>query len=60
VWLHEPAFGAGSASADAAAFGREHGIHVIDGGCPCMFAPTADLGHRLMRHAPGGHVPKRA
>jgi hypothetical protein len=22
---------------------------VIDGGCPCMFAPTADATHRAMR-----------
>ena len=28
---------------------REHGIAVIDGGCPCMFGPTADPGHKAMR-----------
>jgi hypothetical protein len=22
---------------------------VIDGGCPCMFDPTADLGHKATR-----------
>jgi hypothetical protein len=22
---------------------------VIDGGCPCMFGPTADVGHKAMR-----------
>jgi uncharacterized protein len=22
---------------------------VIDGGCPCMFDPTADFGHKAMR-----------
>ena len=33
----------------ATAFGREHGIAVIDGGCPCMFGPTADPGHKAMR-----------
>ena len=58
VWMHSPAFGSGSVSHEAAAFGREHGITVIEGGCPCMFGQTADLGHRLMRHTPGGHVPK--
>jgi uncharacterized protein len=21
----------------------------IDGGCPCMFGPTADVGHKIMR-----------
>ena len=30
-------------------YGRSHGITVIDGGCPCTFEPTADLGHRVMR-----------
>jgi predicted CoA-binding protein len=48
VWMHR-AFGAGSVSEAAAAFGREHGIQVIDGGCPCMFDPTADPGHKAMR-----------
>ncbi len=48
VWMHR-AFGAGSVSPDATAWGREHGIHVIDGGCPLMFAPTADPGHKVMR-----------
>jgi uncharacterized protein len=58
VWMHGPVFGPGSVSAQAATYGRERGIRVIDGGCPCMFGPTADFGHRMMRHAPGGHVPK--
>jgi predicted CoA-binding protein len=48
AWMHR-AFGGGSVSASAAAYGRAHGIEVIDGGCPCMFAPTADPGHRAMR-----------
>jgi predicted CoA-binding protein len=48
VWMHRGP-GAGSVSQAAAAYGREHGINVIDGGCPCMFGPTADLGHRAMR-----------
>ena len=39
----------GSVSKATAAYGREHGIAVIDGGCPCMFGPTADLGHKAMR-----------
>jgi predicted CoA-binding protein len=47
VWMHRGT-GAGSVSATAAAFGREHDIRVIDGGCPLMFLPKADPGHRLM------------
>jgi predicted CoA-binding protein len=48
VWMHR-AFGAGSVSSEATAFGREHGVTVIDGGCPCMFEPCADPGHKMMR-----------
>jgi uncharacterized protein len=48
VWMHRGP-GAGSVSESAAAYGRERGVSVIDGGCPCMFEPTADLGHRAMR-----------
>jgi uncharacterized protein len=48
VWMHRGP-GAGSVSKTAAAYGRQQGIAVIDGGCPCMFGPTADLGHKAMR-----------
>ena len=48
VWMHRGP-GAGSVSQTAAEYGREHGINVIDGGCPCMFDPTADRGHKAMR-----------
>ena len=48
VWMHRGP-GAGSVSPEAAKYGREHGIRVIDGGCPCMFGPTADPGHKAMR-----------
>src|ERR687888_2746661 len=60
VWMHR-SFGAGSGSAAATAYGRERGIAVIDGGCPCMFDPTADLGHKAMRFVftLRGHVPRR-
>ncbi len=58
VWMHRGS-GPGSVSADATAFGRQHGIEVIDGGCPLMFAPTADLGHRLMRFVYSGNVPRQ-
>jgi uncharacterized protein len=58
VWMHRSA-GAGSVSAAATQFGREHGITVIDGGCPLMFGPTADLGHKLMRFIYAGNLPKQ-
>lgn len=58
VWMHRGP-GDGSVSDTATAYGRTHGITVIDGGCPLMFAPTADLGHRIMRLVFAGHVPKQ-
>ena len=48
VWMHRGP-GPGSVSPEATALARENGITVIDGGCPCMFAPTSDPGHRMMR-----------
>jgi predicted CoA-binding protein len=48
VWMHRGP-GGGSVSPEAADYGRQHGIAVIDGGCPCMFGPTADPGHKMMR-----------
>jgi uncharacterized protein len=59
VWMHR-SFGAGSVSQDAADYGREHGITVIDGGCPCMFGPTADRGHKVMKalFTLNGNVPR--
>jgi uncharacterized protein len=59
VWMHRGP-GAGSVSEKAANYGREHGITVIDGGCPCMFDPTADVGHKVMRFVftLNGNVPK--
>jgi uncharacterized protein len=58
VWMHR-SYGAGSVSAAATAYGRQHGITVIDGGCPCMFNPTADFGHKVMRRIYARHVPKQ-
>lgn len=58
VWMHRGP-GAGSVSDTATAYGRQHGITVIDGGCPLMFPPTADLGHKVMRFVYAGHVPKQ-
>ena len=57
VWMHRGP-GAGSVSASATRFGREHGITVIDGGCPLMFGQTADLTHRFMRLIYAGKIPK--
>lgn len=48
VWMHR-SFGEGSVSEAATQYGRSQGISVIDGGCPCMFDPTADPGHKAMR-----------
>src|SRR4051812_27594329 len=56
VWMHWGP-GAGSVSDTATEYGREQGITVIDGGCPLMFGPTADLGHKMMRLVFAGHVP---
>lgn len=60
VWMHR-LYGDGSVSEAATAFGRERGITVIDGGCPLMFGPTADAGHKVMRLmcTMTGKVPKR-
>ena len=59
VWMHRGP-GAGSVSETATAYGRERGITVIDGGCPCMFGPSADRGHKAMRlvFTLTGNVPK--
>ena len=57
VWMHRGP-GAGRVSAAATQYGREHGITVIDGGCPLMFDPAADLGHKIMRVFLSSHVPK--
>lgn len=60
VWMHR-AFGQGSYSPEAAALGREKGLEVIDGGCPLMFDPCADGGHKVMKWMLGltGNVPKK-
>ncbi len=60
VWMHRGP-GGGSVSEAAAEYGRQHGIAVIDGGCPCMFDPTADIGHKAMRviFTLSGNVPRQ-
>jgi uncharacterized protein len=60
VWMHRGP-GAGSVSEAAADYGRRRNIAVIDGGCPCMFGPTADFGHKAMRVVLtlSGNVPRQ-
>ena len=60
VWMHHgPA--ASSVSDAATKFGRQRGITVIDGGCPLMFSPTSDAGHKVMRFmfTMTGRVPRQ-
>jgi len=56
VWMHR-SYGGGSVSPAATTYGRDHGITVIDGGCPLMFDPTADFGHKVMKVIYRRHVP---
>ena len=60
VWMHR-AFGMGSVAPEATEYGRQHGIEVIDGGCPLMFDPAADGAHKIMRTVLTwtGKVPKK-
>lgn len=60
VWMHRGP-GPGSVSQPAAEWGRQHDMTVIAGGCPCMFGPTADGGHKVMRAVLTltGNVPRR-
>ncbi|NUR96676.1 MAG: CoA-binding protein, partial [Kribbellaceae bacterium] len=59
VWMHR-LYGDGSVSLPALEYGVEHGATVIAGGCPLMFGPTADTGHKIMRlvGTANGKVPK--
>jgi len=57
VWMHR-SYGQGSFSAAATDYGRTHGITVIDGGCPLMFDPVGDFGHKVMRMVLAGRLHK--
>jgi predicted CoA-binding protein len=58
VWMHWGPDGS-SVSAAATDYGRQHGITVIDGGCPLWFAPVSDFGHKITRLVYAGHQPKQ-
>ncbi len=60
VWMHR-LFGSGSCSPEAATVAREKGITLIEGGCPLMFGPASDPGHKLFRTFATllGKVPRR-
>lgn len=60
VWMHR-SVDAGSVDPAAVALGRASGLTVIDGGCPCMYPPAADPGHRAMKAVLSltGRVPRR-
>ncbi|MDJ0497048.1 MAG: CoA-binding protein [Acidimicrobiia bacterium] len=60
VWMHRGP-GAGSVSESATALGRDAGVTVIDGGCPLMYGPTADVGHKMFKGVLSlvGRIPKQ-
>jgi hypothetical protein len=55
-------FGGGSVSKEAHELCRQNGIASIAGGCPLMYGPTSDGGHRFMKVFAGlfGQLPKEA
>ena len=48
IWMHR-SLGTGSVSPEAARVAREHGIKVIEGGCPMMFCEPVDVPHKCIR-----------
>jgi predicted CoA-binding protein len=48
VWMHR-SFGPGSVDDKAAEYCKTEGIECIAGGCPLMFGPTSDFGHKMMK-----------
>jgi predicted CoA-binding protein len=64
VWMHR-SFGGGSVSAPATRYGREHGITVIDGGCPACLGRRPTAGTRsclrnARRERPEGVLERRS
>lgn len=48
IWLHK-GVGPSSVSDEAVAICRDHGVEVVDGACPLMFAEPAAWFHRVHR-----------
>jgi predicted CoA-binding protein len=48
VWLHK-GLGPSSVSDEAVGLCKEHGIEVVDGACPMMFAEPVGWFHRMHR-----------
>lgn len=48
VWLHRSG-GSGAVSPEAVRYCREHGISVVDGACPMMFAEPVGFAHACHR-----------
>ena len=48
IWFHR-SFGEGSVSAEAVELCKVGGVEPIIGGCPLMYCPPVDLGHRFFR-----------
>jgi hypothetical protein len=59
VWMHRSPMG-NSVSKEAVQYCQEHNMAVIAGGCPMMFCPPVDFGHKCMRWFMGafGALPK--
>jgi predicted CoA-binding protein len=49
VWMHESMAKGSSISPEAIDYCRQHGISVIEGGCPMMYGAGVDFGHTCMR-----------
>ena len=49
VWMHQSMGKGSSISPEAVEYCHQHEINVIAGGCPMMFDPGVDVGHRCMR-----------
>jgi predicted CoA-binding protein len=49
VWMHQSIAKGSSVSAEAVEYCRRNDISVIAGGCPMMYGPGVDFGHRCMR-----------
>lgn len=49
IWFHSSVFGAGSVPHGAVQESTRLGVKCIEGGCPMMFVPPVDVGHRCFR-----------